>query len=257
MIFFLYGKDAYRRLLRKKAILSELSTKYPDILIGRFSAEDGNKVREFLRGISLFSPKKLCALEDFGEIEDKEAKDLLSPYVSSKEVAIMVSADDKPRKALSFLLEKPVHCEEFPSLEGARLINFIKKEAEAEGMDISSGAATILAEAYAGDTFALATEIKKLALFGKKTISERELSHIGREGVIEYWPLLNSLKSQAPKARLWALFRLSAQREQAAKTFNILAAGAKPKAAMFAEYDLLIKSGKLEYEEALLDFALR
>jgi hypothetical protein len=41
--------------------------------------------------------------------------------------------------------------------------------------------------------------------------------------------------------------------DPAPKLFNILASQWKEKISQFARYDLAIKSGKLDYEEALLD----
>jgi len=44
--------------------------------------------------------------------------------------------------------------------------------------------------------------------------------------------------------------------DPAAKIFNILAAQAGEKIPRMADYDIAVKSGKLDYEEVLLDLAI-
>ena len=71
-----------------------------------------------------------------------------------------------------------------------------------------------------------------------------------------YWGLLNGVKGYDVRSRLSALETLLAMNDPAAKLFNILASQWKEKIPQFAKYDAAIKSGKLEYEEALVDLVI-
>lgn len=257
MIFFLYGPDDYRRLRRKQELFRELKKKYPELVTEKFnlsSAEGARGLEEFAKSQSLFSEKRLAVLEEVYEADEKTVAELLEPLSEKKDLALIISESSKPNKALGFLAKLKT-AEEFKKLTGAEWLSFVKARAGEGGVETNPGALRLLAGLYEGQSFGLATEIKKLAVLGK-TIDEKDIEGLGLEKAVDYWPLLNSLKSSELRARLWALKILSDQNEQAAKTFNIWAASAKNKASAFAEYDLLIKSGKLEYEEALLGLAL-
>jgi hypothetical protein len=64
------------------------------------------------------------------------------------------------------------------------------------------------------------------------------------------------LRGKEVSGRLRALETLLAQSDPAAKIFNILASQWKEKTLQIADYDFAVKSGKLEYEEAVLDLVL-
>ncbi|MDO8504362.1 MAG: hypothetical protein Q7S36_00715 [Candidatus Liptonbacteria bacterium] len=256
MIFFLYGADDYRRFARKRELISELQKKYPDITAGNFSLKgEGSAFLDFARGQSLFSRKRLAVLDDVFELEAKEASLLVKPFLEDKEVAILISEHSKPLKPLEFLSHKPVLAEQFTKLEPDDFLDFARKLAKKENLNIEPEALKLLADLYAGNSWGLATEIAKLSSLGAR-VGQKEIEELGLDAPADYWQTLNSLKSQNLGARLWALFRLALSREGAPKTFNMLAATTKTRAESFANYDLLIKSGKLDYEEALLDFAL-
>lgn len=258
MIFFLYGKDDYRRQGRRRELISELRKKYPKLVLGKFdlaSEEETLSFEEFAKGQSLFSEKKLAITENAFELEDKKATLLFKELSERKDLAVIISEKDKPVKTLDFLA-KLATSEKFENLEGREWAAYAKKLAKEEDAVLSPGAAKLLFGLYQGNSWGLATELEKLSALDKKIIEEKDVEGLGLERAVEYWPLLNSLKSPNLEARLWALKKLSDQNEQAAKTFNIWAASAKNKAERFATYDVLIKSGKLEYEEALLGLVI-
>ena len=62
-------------------------------------------------------------------------------------------------------------------------------------------------------------------------------------------------KSFAPRAA-WALETMLALSDPPAKIFNILASQWAEKTPHMAEYDLAVKSGKVDYEEALVDLLI-
>lgn len=235
----------------------ELKKKYPTLTAEKFdlAAPEGIAGFEgFAKGQSLFSEKRLAILDGVYELESKNAKELLEPIGGRKDLAVIISEKDKPLKAMEFLAKMPT-AEKFENLTGAEWLSYARKIAKEEGAEITPGALRLLSGLYGKNSFGLATELKKLSALGK-TIEEKDVEGLGLEVAVEYWPLLNSLKSPNLGARLWALKKLSDQNEQAAKTFNIWAASNKQKAATFATLDVLIKSGKLDYEEALLALAI-
>ncbi len=62
--------------------------------------------------------------------------------------------------------------------------------------------------------------------------------------------------SKPVREKLCVLERLFALKTEEQKIFNILAYQDVSKLRRFADYDVLIKSGKLECEDVLLDLAL-
>ncbi len=112
-----------------------------------------------------------------------------------------------------------------------------------------------LIKSYGTNLWGIFTELQKI---GGSTdiVKAQNIEALGFENVSEYWPTLNALRSPNLGARLFALETLFLQGEPAIKTFSILAGsrGSDPKT--FAEYDLLIKSGKLDFDEAIINLIL-
>ena len=259
MIIFLYGPDDYRRAQRKKEIISEFEKKHTGLSLRYFDLEEVGALdnfREFMRGQSLFKEKKMAVLENISEAEEKLLKREIEPFTEDKNATILISAKKKPPKALEFLIKKAFKTEEFDDLSGPAWAQFIDREAKKQGFSFEAGAKELIAEVYKGNTWGLVTEIEKLKNLGKKIIMRRDLDSLGLETLPNYWAVMNGLRGSRVESRLWALEALFAQKEPAAKIFNILASMWREKLPVVAEYDFKIKSGKLEYEEILLDLVL-
>jgi DNA polymerase III delta subunit len=278
MLIFLYGSDDYRRLQKKRELVAEFRKKRSNLGLGVFdlSAKDWHdEFDEFTRSTSLFETARLAVFENaFEELEAPALAKLLKPFVDDKKspggaITILLAERDKPVKALAFLLEKPTISQKFENLAGAELINFIATEAKKLGMKISATAAQFLATVYAGNTWALATELQKLSSYKTRAsvtgatmavIERADLDQFDLEAAPNYWMLLNGLKSYDIRTRLTTLERLLAMNDPAAKIFNILAAQwkdlSKNSAPQMAEFDFAVKSGKLEYEEVLVDLMI-
>ena len=251
---YLYGADAYARTaaLRTKIIAPYL-LKYPDGGISRFYLdEEGafDKLQEFVGTGSLFAKVKLAVLyqpEELDEKFDKEFIAFLKSLVEDVSTTAVVVAQKKLPKAFDFLLKEPVKTYEFEPLEGAKFAAILKREAQSEELQVSDELIKKVSALYEGDTWAAVTELRNLAHGGE----------VAAASVMpDFFPMMQALKSQAPASRLKALFYALETVEPAA-AFNTLATlvsgGDKIK---MADYDVSIKSGKLEYEEALLDFTL-
>ncbi len=264
MIIFLYGPDDYRRVQKKRDIISEFEKKRSELGLGFFDLEEKGALDSlggFMRNQPIFETARLAVLENAFEIEAVKLAAALKPAVSEKGIQVLVCEKDKPLKALAFLLEKPVLSQKFETLTGVAFVSFIKEEGKKRGVVFDDQAAAFLGGVYAGMSWAVVTEIEKIstlktAIAGKATVTRRDLDAFGLEAAPNYWALLNGMKSPDIRNRLGALEILLSINDPPAKIFNILSAQAGEKIQRMAWYDLAVKSGKLEYEEALVDLAL-
>jgi hypothetical protein len=256
MIIFLYGPDSYRRLSKEREVVDVYQKKHGTLSSARFNfgdVDDLNKFREFLINNSMFEPNKLAIVEDPFNAPVAELYDLFKPYLENKsKTTILISSDDKPPAKLAFLIKKPSRYQEFSILEGKPLKIFINKEAVNRGIKLKPEILEGLANAYGGNTWFIVTELDKLALMSEQKVDTRLAPN--------YYELINNLKyGRSPRTKLVALeFILSDRRDEPRRVFNSLAYRLRDakEAVMLADYDIAVKSGKLDYEEILLDLAL-
>lgn len=281
MIIFLYGPDDYRREAKKREIVAEFRKRHANLGLMTFSFGEGSasggdldnfsKFQEFLVSQSLFQSAKLAVLENSFEATSdpdkkskisngagklKELKKILKEFLENKDITILASEKDKPVKTLEFLREKPVLFQEFEFLEGRGWESFILKEAERLGVKITATALKFLAEVCKNNTWALVTELEKVAGLGKKELDVKDFEDLGVEQRPDFWSLILGFKSRNLPQKLWALEKVLGSNEPPAKVFNILAYQLPEKLQDLARYDLMVKSGKLEYEEVLLNLAI-
>ena len=261
MLIFLYGPDEYRRHEKKRELIAEFKKKRSDLGLRTFDLAtkdwfDG--FEEFSRSNPLFETAKLAVLENTFELETARLVKLLEPFAADKAITLLLSEREKPVKALGFLLEKPVISQKFENLEGAEWAAYVAVQAKKFGVKLAPTAAQFLATVYQGNSWALATELQKLGGWSRadRAFEKKDLDGLGLETAPNYWMLLTGLRSPDVRARLSTLERLFAMSDPAAKIFNILASQWKEKTARMAELDFAVKSGKLEYEEALVDLVL-
>jgi DNA polymerase III delta subunit len=265
MIIFLYGPDDYRRSEKKRALIAEFAKKRSEIGIGNFDLGEKAALADlehFLRVQSIFESSKLAVLENAFELEAKAFAKLLKPFIEEKNITILIAEHDKPVKALAFLLEKPAISQKFESLAGAELAAWAAAEAKAMGFALTPDAARFLAQVYGGNTWGFITELQKLsglaavARRGGAAIDKKDLNEFDLEVAPNYWGLINGLKSFDMRNRLYAFETMLASNDPPAKIFNILASQWAEKTPHMAEYDLAVKSGKVDYEEALVDLLI-
>jgi DNA polymerase III delta subunit len=257
MIVFLYGPDSYRRASKEREIVEAYRKKHSSLSHAWFDLgeESGlENLREFLVNRSMFEPDKLAVVEGLNKAPAKELAELFKSYLENGErTTILVLSEGAPPPALAFLKEKPCRHQEFPLLAGRGLKSFIEAEAARRKMKLKSGMAEGLAQAFEGDSWAIVTELDKLALMREQVLEARPAPN--------YYELVNSLKySIEPQLKLVALeFILSDRRDEARRVFNSLAYRLRNRAEaeLLADYDVAAKSGKLGYEEILLDLALK
>jgi DNA polymerase III delta subunit len=259
MIVFLHGNDDYRRTREKQAVVEKFLKKHSPLGVKSFNCEEEGaigKLKEFSRNTGLFDTQRLAVLESAWEAPEKELKELLESVKNSKTITALLSEHDAPKKEFAFLKKEPVIVKEFEVFKGAVWTKFVAAEAKERGVTLAPDAAQFLAGAYEGDSWRLATELERIAALGEKAISKKDLEALDVEIAPEFFALIRSLSYGTREARLAALERLFLTREPAAKIFNVLSGMVPGAAARFAAYDLAIKNGKLDYEEALADVAL-
>lgn len=248
MILYLYGPDSYRRQEKLKEILAKYQEKHSGLTMERFileAEEDLLRLKEFLSEQSLFGGSKLVIV--YCNEEPKELADFLKTIVNGNSALNLVLLADKHLgKGFNFLLKKPVLSQEFDQLRGASLAAFVRKEAAERGLKIPAETINDLIRGTA-DTWTIVNELDKLALGGKLESGP---------AYPNFFSLLQRLKSGLAKTALPALSQLLDHDDPAA-VFNILASQAdRDLKIKMADYDAAIKSGKMGYEEALLDLVI-
>lgn len=261
MLICLSGPDAYRRQKKLREIVAEYQRKHPTARVAHFDlAERGQtqngrgqtqtdelaRLKEFLAAQSLFEKDKLGIVHSL-EKDEKEVVRMLKEVADAKDTLVIVSIADKIPNEYRFLAEQPVIAQEFPELTNAELLQFLKTEAAERKIEISGEVAQTLINLYAGDAWGLVTELDKIELGG--TVHDHFV-------MPAFFPLVQSLKNPSQSRRIVAL-TLLLENEEPAAVFNVLASIADlPLKQKMADYDIAIKSGKLEYEEALTDLAI-
>ncbi len=257
MFIVLRGPDDYRRAIRKQELIAGFRKKYPAAEVRVFDAasdEVADALAIFFASSSLFAAKKMGIVENLEEA-GKAVATVLKSIVGREDDVVLVPLRKKA-EGFDFLEKKGATVELFDYPEGAAWKQFVAREAKQAGIALDAGAAALLADYYAKNTWGLVTELQKLAGLGKKTITEKDLAVSELELALNYWAVMNGLKSGNPGARLASLEELLRENEPAGKIFNMISAMWPERVASFAAYDVAIKTGKLEYEEALLDLAL-
>ncbi len=248
MLLYLYGLDSYRRNARLAHILAEFKKRYPDGTIDRFDGAEKDvldRLISFIKDQSLFAKAKIATIENVDETNG--AGKILKSILEDKNITLVVVTDKKLSKEFAFLGKKPSHAEEFETLAPATELTFIKKEVATRGLKINDEDIRSVVSAYGSDTWGILNELEKINLGGAPE---------ARVAEPQFFALVQTLKNPSVVARLSALAYLL-ENEEPAAVFNVFASIASPELKIkMADYDVAIKSGKLEYEEALLDLAI-
>ena len=259
MIVLLYGPDDYRRGEKRKNIAREFVKKHSGLGVERFDLEGEDELsrfRNFIENQSIFEPTKLAVLENGLQDPAKEFIAELKKLKDEPKTTILISQKERPIASLGFLLKEPVMVQKFEYLTGAEQEVFIKMEAAREHVTLSDPALHFLGDLYGKDTWRLVTELRKIAFLGKSLVEKEDLERSDLELAPDFWTLVNGLRSGRLEDRMKTFERFLAMNEPPAKIFNILAYQWPEKFGAFAEYDGMVKSGKFDYEEALVDLLI-
>lgn len=274
MVILLYGLDSYRRLKRLKEYIEAHFQESSNSTLGRFDfgnlrkeevEQEFLKLKEFAVGRSLFGGRNLAILQEIWDSGLSDFRKFLKPYFGSNDFKIIISEEEAPPANLKSIAQKADVKEEFEELSSQKLKAFIKEEARARGLNLGSTALDFLVEEFEGNSWGVITELGKLCSLLKAVKGEiLEIKDIQEAGDYvtpeNLFSFINALtyRQNLPK-KLVILERLFFGREEPAKIFNILASRSFFPVEFLrklADYDVAVKSGKMDYEEVLLDLAL-
>ncbi len=269
MIYCLYGPDSLRRGRKLNELTYAYKKKYeaPDILDLDFNEDPDSfiRARDFLNQPSLFVSAKVLVVRNSDITSDeKEWARVLKQELKSEKTFVFLSEGKAPKKTFSFLLKDPVFSQEFPEPSLRDLKVFIQKEAAELQVKFDSRALDFFCEQIfrraEGRAWHARRELEKATLLSKgSTVSEntlREILYIEEEKRV-FESARKILFERALPKTISELEALNFRKYSGAYVFNSLSYQARgADAVSLARYDEMIKSGKLEYEEALLDFVL-
>jgi len=261
MVIYLYGPDSYRRKEKEKEIISKYKEKHLSVTVDKFeleSEDDFLSFKNFLKNQSLFDVFKMAVVYPVttrssksssgngvypsaeAEYDKRDLIEILKNNSQSNNVILISAGEDLP-KEFNFLLEPPVLCQEFNPPTPSQLENFIKQEAQKRKIAVSGAVINGLIKNN-NDLWGVVNDLNKLELGG--SLDENPF-------IPHFFVLLNRVKR-----RDLAALELLLKDHDPAKIFNILASQARDSKKQLADYDAAIKSGKLGYEEALLDLMI-
>lgn len=257
MLITLFGPDSYRRIKKLNGIIETYREKYTGLSYERIDMSiEGSlpHLKRFIENRSIFDPIRLVVLDSPLETEnEKELRTLLKSVKENKAVTAVLNSSNKPSATYKFLYEEPSVSQEFPAIKEPELNKFITQVAEEHKLKLDTKTKTAILQLFGSDTWGIATEINRLSLSKSQEVEWH--------GKTDYYELINTLKrGYTTENRLVALeIILSDRKDDPARVFNSLAykLNSKEEATRYANYDVLVKSGKLEYEEVLLDLAIR
>lgn len=258
MIIFIYAQDKFRALQRKKEIIYNFQKENQLSTVFIFDLENENHLESFfnfLESQSIFGYKKFGVIYNLFLVSNREIANKIKCFVENQDIFILIYEEKKPPSELNFLTKPPVVYEIFEILKGKKWTNFVMREIKKRKIKLTASALNFLIQVYLGDSFRLVTELDKIALLSK-SFDLKDLNNLGIDTSPDFWFLFNQLKNKNLKFRISALENLLAIGEPAGKLFNILAYSWPEKIENFVIYDRAVKSGKLDYEEALLDVIL-
>lgn len=269
MIYCFYGQDSYRRGKKLREVLDAYRKKYVDIDMFEIDLEEDpeewEKAKDFLNQPSMFVDSKVLVVRESGMADCAEWIKALKAQIKTEKTFVIISNEKKPKEEFLFLLKEPVHAQKFQELKGTLLEKFLNIEARARGIVFEYTALhffrAFVDEYETGKSWFGVSELEKLTLLKKSsliTIDDLKIYiSIFERDVISN--LTRKMLFTKEKARgLIFLEKLFLQRESPGHIFNLLGyQAAGEKIVRLADYDVLVKSGKLDYEEALLGFVLR
>ena len=267
MIILLYGSDSYRRQRKLNKIVEEYKQKHSNMSLEGFDLEeDGEfeRLKDFAGQMSIFDIKKLAVLKNISEADSDKMKEFLKNYLTSENLTILISENSIPDE-FENLLKKALLTEKFDELNVEKLKFFAQKEIQNRGVLISDSALNLLARNFKGDTWGFMNELEKLILWRTNGKMEIDVSDVKNMGDYSYeapniFDFINSIaRNSSPSQKIVNLEKLLLGQEEPAKVFNFMASSrylSRDLVKKLADCDVLVKSGKLDYEDVFLDLAL-
>ncbi len=267
MIYHLYGPDSLRKARKMAELMIEIkksvySSEELDVDLGE-STDSWKDVVDFMNQQSIFGGSKVAVVKEASAVDEKPWLKFLKESASDGSIFIFLLNKEKPKKAFDFLLKKPSLVYEFGELSGKELASFVSREAEKRGFSFSAEALNFLVaflmNQKEGRSWLAESEIEKAGFLGKKIVQVADLNGIS------YFPEFDQVWSLTRKIldasrwtdKVYFLEKLMTEGADPSYVFNSLAFGSRGRESVrLSDYDILIKSGKLDFPEALLSFVL-
>ncbi|MBU1176956.1 MAG: DNA polymerase III subunit delta [Patescibacteria group bacterium] len=170
MIIILYGEDTFRLRQKLIEVIEEYQAKHKTGLnLMRFKENnfDFDKVRERIESISMFNEKKLITLEN--ALDDKSFSEEFLKYIKKNKLkdnpeVIVVFYQESKSVNLPFIRQASMF-EEFKPLLGNDLINWLKKQASKNKVNINPEVLRKLVAYVGNDLWQLNNELNKLGSY--------------------------------------------------------------------------------------------
>lgn len=263
MIYFLYGPDSYRRQEKLREIITAYRAKHAYADMHVLDCDDGGdawaEAIDFSNQPSMFSSSKVLVVRESGAIKEKEWISFLKKNIATDSVFIFISDSEKPLKAFSFLLDSP-HKMTFPELFGKTLETFIQKEGKKRNVVFPRATLSVfvrLLEQSDNTSWRAVSEIERFSLLGYVSVSLEDFhthSLLSAKSTV-YEETKKMLRAKTYAEKLGLFEKLLLEREAPSYIFNSLSfQSGGCDALLLADYDVSVKRGALEYEEAILSF---
>jgi DNA polymerase III delta subunit len=258
MIAFLYGPDEYRRHQKINEFREGFQKKGTEVLSASFDCEEKEGVetlRVFATNPSLFTPYRFAVLTNvFAYEKEKELIELLKSLREDTTILCVISEERAPRTSYAWLTKKPALSQRFTSFTQSELAEWIIREAKKRRLTVESDRMSYLQLNYGSNLWGIITELDTLALQEKGHAVEKDhdLLHA------DFFGLASQLRVGGSPKDIFPALEVLLEREDPARIFNFIAYRAQSEdKPVFADLDIAVKSGKLDYDAALLSALIR
>jgi len=181
MFILLYGEDGFRSRQKLNEIIEQYKAKHQSGLnLVRFRENnlDFNKVRQNIEAVSMFDEKKLIVLENV--LKNKIFYDDLLKYIKKKKLKdtsdVVLVLYHEGKLTGTVLKNQASLSEEFKLLYDMELVNWLKKEANKNEIDINQIALRKLVAYVGNDLWQLTNELNKLGSYkANQQIDEQDI----------------------------------------------------------------------------------
>ncbi len=198
MLYFIYGKDAFRAKQRLDGIIKKAKEKNPQLEVRKVDAtkSDFAKLEGEMGSFGLFGGTTLWVIKYPLEAKSENIKHLLAFLKRAPESFAAVFYHPRPftvknlpktHKEFYDWLRRNAREEVLKPLKGKELMSWTRQYTREKGVDIEPQALQVVTEGKGPETWAIVTELHKLAAYGGGTIdmkAVRELSQLEVDPVI-------------------------------------------------------------------------